>query len=85
MGGVVVCTDLSGKEPHKQVGVGRVVTSGSLGDSLIISTDFTGKQPHTQGGMCRVCCLLRFYVLATFYRHIRKRIDMTQGELTVTL
>ena len=28
---VVVCTDLSGKEPHRQVGVGREVTSGSLG------------------------------------------------------
>ena len=27
---VVVCTDLSGKEVHCQVGVGIVVTSGSL-------------------------------------------------------
>ena len=32
---VVVCTDLSSKEPHIQVGVSRVVTSGSLdGDWL---------------------------------------------------
>ena len=27
---VVVCTDPSGKEPHREVGVGRMVTSGSL-------------------------------------------------------
>ena len=26
----VVCTDLSGKEPHRQVGMGIVVISGSL-------------------------------------------------------
>ena len=34
---VIVCTDLSGKEPHRQVGVGRVGTSGSLG-GIIVST-----------------------------------------------
>ena len=34
---VVVCTDLSDKEPHTQVGVGCVVTSGSLG-GVIAST-----------------------------------------------
>ena len=28
--GVVVCTDLSGKEPHRLLGMGRVVTSGIL-------------------------------------------------------
>ena len=32
---VVVCTHLSGKEPHRQVGVGRVVESGSLGGVMI--------------------------------------------------
>ena len=32
---VVVCTDLSAKELHKQVGVGRVVTSGNLGDIMV--------------------------------------------------
>ena len=26
---VVVCTDLAGNEPHRQVGVGRAVPSGS--------------------------------------------------------
>ena len=39
---VVVCTDLSGKEPHRLVGVGRVVTSGSLGGvmvGVIVCTD----------------------------------------------
>ena len=34
---VVVCTDLSGKEPHRQVGVGRVVASRSL-SSVMVST-----------------------------------------------
>ena len=28
---MLLCTDLSGKESHRQVDVGRVVTSGSLG------------------------------------------------------
>ena len=32
---VVVCTDISGKEPYRQVAVTRVVTSGSLGDEMI--------------------------------------------------
>ena len=32
---VVVCTDLSGKESHRQVGVGRVIASGSLGGIMI--------------------------------------------------
>ena len=30
-----LCTDLSGKEPHRQVGVGKVVTSRSLGDIMV--------------------------------------------------
>ena len=32
---VVVCTDLSGKEPHSNVGVVTVVTSGSLGGVMV--------------------------------------------------
>ena len=31
----VVFTDVSGNEPHRQVGVGRVVTSGSLGGVMV--------------------------------------------------
>ena len=31
---VVVCTDLSGKLPHRQIGVGRMVIPGSLGDLM---------------------------------------------------
>ena len=31
---VVVSTDLSGKESHRQVGIGNVVTSGSLGSIM---------------------------------------------------
>ena len=33
----VVCTDLSGKEPHRQVDMGRVVTSGRI-DGVMLST-----------------------------------------------
>ena len=32
---VVVCTDLSDKAPHTQVGVGRMVLSGSLGGEMV--------------------------------------------------
>ena len=32
---IAVCTDLSGKEPHRQVGVGKMVTSGSLGGVMV--------------------------------------------------
>ena len=31
----IIQIDLSGKEPHRQVGVGRVVTSGNLGGVMI--------------------------------------------------
>ena len=34
---VVVCTDLWGKEPHRQVGVGDMVTSGSLRGVMVIT------------------------------------------------
>ena len=33
---VVYCTDLSGRKPHRQVGVGTVVTSGSR-DGIMVS------------------------------------------------
>ena len=32
---VVVCNDLSGKQPHRQVGVDRVVTLGSLSGEMV--------------------------------------------------
>ena len=32
---VALCTDLSGKEPHRQMDVGIVVTSGSLGHVMV--------------------------------------------------
>ena len=35
--GVVVCTDLSGKEQYRQVGLDRVVTSGNIG-GVVVST-----------------------------------------------
>ena len=36
---VVACTDLSGKEPHRQVGVGKIVTPRSLGDVMVRTLD----------------------------------------------
>ena len=32
---VVVCNEFSGKEPHREVGVGRVVISRSLGGVMV--------------------------------------------------
>ena len=32
---VIVCTNLSGKEPYRQAGVDRIVTSGNLGGVMI--------------------------------------------------
>ena len=54
---VVVCTELSGKEPHRQVGVGMVVISGCLGDvmvSVVVCTELSGKEPQRQVGVGRV-------------------------------
>ena len=54
---VLVWTDLSSKAPHGQVGVGRVVTSGSLGSvmvSVLVYTCLSGKAPHGQVGVGRV-------------------------------
>ena len=51
---VVVCTDFSGKEPHRQLSMGMVVTSGILGGvmvSVIVYTDLSGKEPHRQVGV----------------------------------
>ena len=51
---VVVRTDLTGKEPHRQVGVDRVVTSESLGGvmiNVVVCTELSGKEPHRQVGM----------------------------------
>ena len=47
LGGVmvseVVCTDLSGKEPHRQAGMGTVLTSGSLGGVMISTLAWSGR------------------------------------------
>ena len=32
---VVDCTDLSGKEPHRYVGIDKMVTSGSVGGVIV--------------------------------------------------
>ena len=57
LGGVVVCNDLFGNESHRQVGVHRVVTSGSLVNvmvSVLVCTDLSGKEPHRQVGVGRM-------------------------------
>ena len=40
----VVCTDLSGKEPHKEVDIDRVIASGSLGGVIVSSVARTAKE-----------------------------------------
>ena len=57
---VVVYIDLSvslsDTEPHKQVGVGWMMTSGSLGCvmvTVVVCTDPSDKEPHRQVGMGR--------------------------------
>ena len=47
LGDVVVCTDLSDKEPHRQVDIDRVMASWSLGD-IVVCTDLSDKEPHRQ-------------------------------------
>ena len=41
---VVVCTHLSGKELHTQVGLDRVIASGSLGGVMVITLVQSGKK-----------------------------------------
>ena len=51
---IEVCTDLSGKEPHRHVGEGKGVTSGGLCGvmvSVVVCTDLSGKEPHRQVGV----------------------------------
>ena len=51
---VVVCPDLSDKDPHRQVCVGRMITSGSLGDlmvSVVVCTDPSDKDKHRLVGV----------------------------------
>ena len=51
MDSIVVCTDLSGKEPRRQVGAGIVVTSVSLGGrmvSVVVCTGLSGKEPPSK-------------------------------------
>ena len=40
---VAVCTDLSSMEPHRQVDVGRVVASGSLGGVMVNRLALNGR------------------------------------------
>ena len=54
---VVVSTDLSGKEPHRQVDLDKVIANGSLDSivvSVVVSTDLLDKEPHTEVEMNRV-------------------------------
>ena len=41
---VVVCTHLSGKDPHRQVAVGKVVRSGSLGGVMISALAWNARE-----------------------------------------
>ena len=53
----VVLVDLSDKEPHRQVGVGTVMTSVVLSGEMVgvvVCTDLSGKKPHRRGGVGNV-------------------------------
>ena len=39
-----VCTDLSGKEPHSQVSVDRMIAAGSLGSVMVRTLALDGKK-----------------------------------------
>ena len=55
---VVVYSDLSGKEPHRQVGVGRVMTSGSLGGVMVSTLARNARiwPPYNMYLILLVCC-----------------------------
>ena len=47
---VEVYTDPSDKKPHRQVGLGKVMTSRSLDGvmvNVVVCTDLSGKEPQT--------------------------------------
>ena len=72
---VVVCTDLSGKELHRQVGVGMVMISRSLAGvmvNVVVCTDLSGKEAYRQVGVGRVVISgsLGTVILASGYRNI---------------
>ena len=45
---VVVCTELSGKKPHRQVGVVISRNLGGVMVSVVVCIDLSGKKPHRQ-------------------------------------
>ena len=52
---VVVWTDLSGKHLHKQVGVGKVVTSGRLGGVMVTTLVWNARYAGSIPAIVVVC------------------------------
>ena len=49
---VIVCTDLSGKESHRQVGMGRVITSRSLGSVMVRTLSRNARDVGSNPALC---------------------------------
>ena len=59
---VVVCTDLSGKESHRQVGKGRMVTLANLG-GLMVST--MAGNARDMGSIPALCARFPIFITPT--------------------
>ena len=51
---VLVCTDLSGKEPHRVIGVDRMVTSGSQRGKMVSALAVDYCSPRDTRAMIRI-------------------------------
>ena len=59
----VICIDLSGKELHRQVGMGRVVTSGSLDGGIVCTLTWNARD------MCSIPALETILSIFITSRH----------------
>ena len=62
---VTVCTDFSGRAPHRQVGVNRVISSGSLGGETV-SIPGSKWQEAGEGISCSRSNISHFHQLYTY-------------------
>ena len=77
---VAVCSDLPGKEPHRQVGVGSMVTSGSLG-SLMVST--LAQNARGVGSIPTLGPIFHIFITATSYEASTRSSTLTPPESSV--
>ena len=62
----IVCTDLSGKEPHRQVGVVRMATTWNIGSVMVLTLTQNARDSHSRHNisyfhqhhkLVAVCCI----------------------------